>query len=495
VANWLDKTIAYLAPELGLRRLRARAGFEIMRNYEAATSSKSTAWKTAGTSANAASDAALSKVRNNARDLIRNNPYASRAAEIFTAKAIGTGIRARFPKGAEKAFRAWSKRCDFDEQLDLYGLQSLAGRTAFESGEVLVKRVWTRDEKDVAPIRLQLLEPDYVDSTRWGRNGENLILAGVEIDRRGRRVAYWLYDSHPGEVALVPKYLQSRRVDAADILHFYEKRRPGQMRAVSRLAASIMRLRHLDEYQEAEIVRKKIEACFVAFVHGGTSSRPIGEGELDAETGKRSETVSPGMIEYLTQGESVTFGTPSASQGYGDYTAAELHAIAVGAGLTYEQLTGNLEGVTFSSIRAGMQDFRDLIEQYRWIYFVPMFCNRIEEWFLEAAWTAGLIRSRNYEAIWTPPRWRYIEPLKDVQAIKEEIKAGLTSTPAVIRERGEDPEEVLEEIVEDRERRKKKGVAVDTDPGAAAAASSSATNPDAETDEETAEPKKKGDEE
>jgi capsid protein len=64
-----------------------------------------------------------------------------------------------------------------------------------------------------------------------------------------------------------------------------------------------MKLRDLDEYEEAELVRKKIEACFAAFVRTGDGSRTLADSATttDAATGKvtRTETLSPGMIEYL----------------------------------------------------------------------------------------------------------------------------------------------------------------------------------------------------
>jgi lambda family phage portal protein len=148
---------------------------------------------------------------------------------------------------------------------------------------------------------------------------------------------------------------------------------------VPRLASSLMKLRDLDEYEEAELVRKKIEACFAAFVTTGDGSRTLAPSTTDTGSdGKvtRTETVSPGMIEYLRPGEEVTFGSPANSAGYGDYTRTQLHAIAAGAGVTYEQLTGDFSQVNYSSARAGMLEFRELVEIFRWIYFVPMACSR-----------------------------------------------------------------------------------------------------------------------
>lgn len=478
--NWIDKTIGYLAPESGLRRVRARAALGVItksRAYEAARSDRRTGgWKTNSTSANAEIGSALTIARNRSRDLVRNNPYATKAINALVTKSIGTGIRARMPAGVKSKWEAWAKVCDFDEHFDLYGLEMLVARAAYESGEVLIRRIRTRNG-DV-PLQLQILEPDYLDPTRFGPmpNG-NYAIAGVEINPLGQRVAYWLYDQHPGENVLLPRSLFSKRVDASEVIHFYEKRRPGQLRGMPRMASSIIKLRDLDEYEEAELVRKKIEACFVAFVHGGGPNTPLGEATTDTSVtpAKRNETLSPGIIEYLGQNEEVTFGNPSSSSGYGDYTKTQLHAIAAGSGVTYELLTGDLSGVNFSSIRAGQGDFRDMIDQWRWIDFIPVVCNRIESWFLDAAWTAGSIRTRNYAAIWTAPKWPYVDPLKDIQAAKEEVRGGFSSLSEKIRQNGDDPQEVFAEKAAEQEELKKLKVVVDSD--AAVAISGRPANP------------------
>jgi lambda family phage portal protein len=447
-----------LARELVAPWRKAR---EILRAYDAGKSGRRTeGWYAGGGSANGEITPSLSAARNRARDLVRNNPYARRALDTLTAKKVGTGIIARPDKGAAAAWEEFFETCDFEGDLDLAGMQSMMARTADEAGEVLLRRIRTREGR--VPLKLQILEPDYIDTTKFGATqAGNYIIAGVEIDSLGRRQALWLYDRHPGESVLVPRALESRRVEASEIVHFYEKLRPGQLRGFPRLAASMLRLRNLDEYKEAELVRKKIEACFVAFVHGGDPGRPLAEAKTDASTGKRTETLAPGIIEYLGGNETVSFGNPSVA-GDSDFTKEELHAIAVGAGVTYEQLTGDLSGVNFSSIRAGQGDFRDLVDAWRWIFFIPMAMRRVKDWFLEAAYTAGAIRTNRYKFVWTPPAWPYVNPKDDISAIKEEIKGGLQSLSEKIRERGYDPQQVFAEIKEEREQLKKDGIAVDT---------------------------------
>lgn len=495
MANWIDKTVSYISPEAGVRRARARVALEIARAYDAAKSGRRTeGWTVAGGSANTEVSGSLTTLRNRSRDLVRNNPHARRAINTLVAKSVGTGIRGRLAEGAKASWEEFVDTCDFEGDMDFYGLQSLMARCAYESGEVLVRRIRTREGR--VPLQLQVLEPDYLDSSKFGpsNNGDTYIMAGVEVDRLGRRVAYWLYDQHPGDSALLPRRWQSKRVRASEIIHFGRKDRPGQLRFVPELTAAILRLKDYDDWREAIIVKKKIEACFVAFVTGDDPATALGEASTEATTGRRIEGLSPGMFEYVGNNREVTFGNPSSSVD-GGFSKEELHAIAMASGVTYEQMTGDLSGVNYSSIRAGMADFRDLVEMWRWIYFIPMNLRRIYGWFTDAAWTAGSIRSPRYPMIWTPPAWPYVNPVDDIKAAKEEIKGGIQSLSEKIRERGYDPDEVFKEIQKEREMLAELGIKVDTDAGNAPAAPAAASSNDDEEgiDPETGKPKPKTD--
>jgi hypothetical protein len=74
---------------------------------------------------------------------------------------------------------------------------------------------------------------------------------------------------HPGEVTSCTRTrLLSQRVPAERVMHLFERLRPGQIQGVPWFAPAIVKLRDLDESDDAELVRKKIEACFAAFVTG-----------------------------------------------------------------------------------------------------------------------------------------------------------------------------------------------------------------------------------
>ncbi len=485
--NWLDRTIGWISPKRGLARTRARTAAKVMLAYEGArVDRRMSGWFTIDSAANSEIGPALTFLRKRARDLVRNNAYAARAVDELVGHAIGTGItaQARLSDGngngnekgrqgitqqIDKAWRIWIQECDADGQLDFYGLQRLAARSVVEGGECIV-RLRPRYVSDGfhVPFQIQVLEPDYLDLNKTQNTSTGYIIQGVEFDKLGRRIAYWLYPQHPGEV-LIPwitsNMLRSERVDARYVLHIYRKDRAGQVRGVSWFAPVLVSMRDLDEYCEAELVRKKIEACFGAFITSPDAADTVPLGQPQVEDHQLVETMEPGMLRYLRPGEEVTFGAPSGSgSGYKEYMSDVQTRIASGLGLTYEQLTGDLSRVNYSSYRAGLLSFRNNIDAFRWLTFIPMFCAPVRNWFIDLAAASGRIAQPEYGTEWHPPSYGSVDPVKDAEATLARIRTGTQTWEQAVGEEGFDPVEQLAAIKRINEAMDDAGIILDSDP-------------------------------
>ena len=215
----------------------------------------------------------------------------------------------------------------------------------------------------------------------------------------------------------------------------------------------------------AELVRKKIEACFATFVTQPEASEGPALGEVSTSDGQTVETLEPGAIHYLKPGEEVSFAQPSGSgEGYRDFMRDVQTRIASGIGLTYEQLTGDLSNVNYSSYRAGLLSFRNHIDAFRWLTFIPMFCGPVRRWFVDSAFAAGRISRRDYGTEWTPPAYGSVDPERDANALVKRVRSGLLTWPQAVAEEGYDPEEQLLAIKKSNEAFDKAGVVLDCDP-------------------------------
>lgn len=470
--NLLDRVVGFLAPQAGLRRLRARVAADLLgRHYEGAAIGRRTqGWNRGGGDANAVVGPAIEQLRAVARDLVRNNGNAKSARRTITNHVVGWGIVAKpKPKRKQAAdlWKAWAetKACDSDGQNDFYGLQKLVMRTVVESGEVLIRRRFRRPEDGLPiPLQLQVLDPDYLDTlkheTRRNKDGVAFarIIYGVEFDAIGKRAAYWLFREHPG--ADESTAAASVRIPAESILHVYYKDRPGQVRGPSWFAPVLLRFKDHDEFEDATLMKQKIAAC-LAVVVGDLDGSATPLGTADTSQDPQVDSLEPGWIGHVPQGTTVSTIEPPSVRDYSDYTKASLRTIATGLGVTYEDLTGDYTGMPFSAARMSRLSHWDRVEDWRWQMLIPQFCDPVWAWAMEAAGVMGLADAPT--AVWTPPPSPMIDPANEGLAIMRNVRSGISTFSQAIRERGWDPDDFLEEYAADLKRLDRLGIVLDSD--------------------------------
>lgn len=443
------------------------------------------AWMPGNPGAIAAQQAIGHALRAKSRDLVRRNPWANNAIEAFVANAVGTGIKPQslakdeaFRSAVQELFRDWAEEADASGQTDFYGLQALACRAMLEGGECLLRLRPRRLEDGLCvPLQLQLLESEHLplDLNQNLSNG-NVIRAGIEFDALGRRVAYHLYRAHPEEGWLAPAAagdLVPVRVAATEIMHLFRPLRPGQIRGEPWLSRALVKLNELDQYDDAELVRKKTAAMFAGFI-----TRAFPEDNLMGEAGTNAQGIAlaglePGTLQILEPGEDVKFSDPADVGGnYSEFLRNQFRAVASAMGITYEQLTGDLSGVNYSSIRAGLLEFRRRCEMIQHSVLVHQFCRPIWSAWMAQAVLAGAIKApgftnnrRAYVACkWIPQGWQWVDPLKEFQAMLLAIRSGLMSRSEAISTFGYDAEDVDREIAADNARADALGLIFDSDP-------------------------------
>jgi len=129
-------------------------------------------------------------------------------------------------------------------------------------------------------------------------------------------------------------------------------------------------------------------------------------------------------------------------------------------GAAYNGLAQDLEGVNFSSLRMGAIQERDVwMALQEWLIDTllrPLF----EDWLLVSL-ELGVITTPSGRPL--PPerfplyrparfvarRWPWVEPLKDMQTAREAYSLRVKSLSQIIREMGQEPEDVWREIAAD----------------------------------------------
>ena len=233
----------------------------------------------------------------------------------------------------------------------------------------------------------------------------------------------------------------------------------------------MVRLYLLDLYDDAELERKKTAALFAGFVTKKSRDADlpvptkdgIGAFAEDPPPESTLAPVEPGSFQVLEEGEDVTFSTPADVGGsYEAFIWRNLLSIAAGCGVPYADTTSDTSKANYSSDRADQIKFRRRMDQFQHLTLVFQMCRPIwERWFQTAVLSGALpIKPKDFLADpgayvgvkWIPPKWDWVDPLKDRKAIQVALEIGTMARSDAIEMEGEEPEDTDARIAADRKR-------------------------------------------
>lgn len=488
--NIVDKVIGWFSPSAGAMRARARNAIRI---YEGAQPGRrGAAWRATGNSQNTELNFALKPLRDRARELGRNSPVAARMLDIFPAHVVGTGIIPVANTGSDQIdnqvnalWKEWQMTADVTGRQSFYAMQVLAVRSMVEAGEVVCRFIDEAYDDTSVPLKLQLLEADYIDHYRDGigggsaypvlsdkKGGVKRSRLGVALGEYDRWKGLWLWPYHPGEITTVSEIsLTSELVQREDLLHVFKMIRPGQVRGVSWFAPILTTARELADFVDAVNVKARVEACFAGFITNDDSTMPLMDGNasgLQADISlpdAQITTLEPGMLKELRTGQGIAFAQPTTNTQIEPLLLYNLQAMAAGVGCTYDQATGDLRQANYSSLRAGKLDFWRLVSQTQQHIVIPMMCQPVWERFINRAILAGKLRPRRggYPCDWVVPAREAIDPKKDLDAEKNEVRSGRMTMQEFIASKGNNWRTTLNDFSTFFERADELGLVFDTD--------------------------------
>lgn len=432
---------------------------------------------------NTSISSSLTTLRGRSRQAIRNNPLAKSAQGTKTSNMVGTGIRPRFnfednPDLKKEIQELWDDsvpELDWDGTTDFYGQQAIVSNSVFSDGECLAMfRPRNRFADLAVPLQVQLIEADHLDvaySTVLP-NG-NKVRMGIEYSKIGKRVAHWLHKDHPGEMYMDNDGTRVR-VPASEIMHVFDPTRPGQQRGLPSSSTILVKLHEIDQCIDAELVRRKTTALFGGFIRMLGDEDPM---DLIGDPIDNTDDVvglEPGTFPVLKPGQDVVFSDPKDVSGsYIAWMRQQLMDLARGWGITYDQLTGDLSQVNYSSIRAGLLEFRRAIQQEQNKTIIFQFCRPIVQRWLATAVLSGKVlipdylqkKRRYHRAIsWQPQPWPWIDPYKDIMGEILEMRAGAKSYDMLLTERGMDVDSFFAQLVAEYAKIDTHGFVFDSDP-------------------------------
>lgn len=472
----VDKVIGVFNPQAALKRAVARQNLTAFNNvsldYNAASRGRRTSsWRANGSGAISEVSKARNRVRFIGRDMVRNNPIAARVPKVMGQNIIGSGIIPNTVSSDDKTKDRVeglikdhfdSPACDFNGQLDLYGLQALMTEITVVDGECFcIKHMMPNLNEGVLPLQLQVLEADYLDTSKQTVGttvGTSRVVNGIQFDSRGKIEGYWFYQEHPGDV-LFGRMNVSTFYPVERVAHMFRLDRPGQINGISWFAPVAVKVADMHDFSDARLYREKIAGAFTAFVH-----RNMDE-DIPGLTGKKSagnslsnyplEEIEPGMIEHLDHGDQITFGTPPQVDGYKEFWSAQALEISMGLGISYAALTGDMSLGNFSSNRLGWLEDQRFFSAQRAGMINGKLLHPLTRWMKQSINAVQLMRPFDFN--WTAPARDSYDPYKEMKTNIEAVDAGFMSETEVIRGRGRDEQDVHAERLADAVRKSELG--------------------------------------
>lgn len=423
----------------------------------------------------------LETLRGRSRDLSVNNEYARRYLKLLKVNIVGPdgiavsvlGMNADnsvdpISEKIELKFWKWGmdpRLCSVNGQTNWPKIQELAIETVARDGEALV---WFRRGPQFGPyaFQIQLLDIDHLDVNfnSQATNG-NRIVQSVELDSYDRPVAYWIWKNNPSDT-LIPGTNNTRiRIVVEDLKHLYDPERVSQVRGFPWMTPGMVALQHLVKFREATLIAARLSANKQVYYSQGDQTTSYDDDEVDDEGNLTFES-KPGTHEILPRGWEVhklDFAAPT--EQLESFQKNILRGVAAGLGVSYNSLASDLESVNYSSARFGaLEDqamFRSTQHWFINVLIRPVFEEWLKMQLLTNNWGLNLPYSRFEKfsnAQFRPRSWSSVDPVKDINADRLGLEAGLKSWSDVIAKSGRDPEEVMQQIAKDKRRMEELGI-------------------------------------
>lgn len=471
--GFLDSVITAISPAAGYRREAWRQALDELRGYDAAGHGRLNAgWRAFNESAELTDRYSRDVLRARARDLERNSDIEQSVIHAFKRNVVGKGykLQAKTENEAlngeiEKLWKQWCKKtnCDVTASQSFNQMIRMAvTRKKVDGGILFVKR-YTGD--GLVPFKIQMIEVDELDATAAvPRHKGDTVVGGVEYNAARRAVGYFIqqYDVE-GWKMTTPVY-----IEAKDVIPYWTKTRPSQLREVSDMATTITRIRDVNEFITAVSVKERIAACLAVFIKKSTPTGGFGRTGVVDQDGKityEGKSLTPGMIKEMNAGDSIETVEPKgAGSDATQFLKMQWRLIGAGQGLSYEATSRDMSDSTYSSARQGANEDEDTFAEE--IELLMEVMSEIYETFVISCYLTGLLhmpgfwdKKADYMAhTWVKSPKKWIDPAKEANATKTALATGQRTFQDMEAEQGKDWKEAIDEMAEVLEYGRKAGI-------------------------------------
>jgi len=493
VGSLVDRVVEAFSPAAAVRRAGARQALDVLasgRAHESSSPSRLRKFFTDGLGPNGIVLQGAAQLRAQARHMERNNDVARGILRTMVNNVVGpTGIgiepqprrkdgsiHEEYAAQLRELYRDWVQKPEVTGLFHWSAAQRMACRAWLRDGEAfaqeLIGPVPYLSHGTRVPYSLELFESDMVPLTY--SEGDR-VQQGIERNAWGRPTSYWVYRSHPiepgGPIMLSRQDLKP--ISADRVIHLALRDRIGQMRGITEFASIIARLEDIKDYEQSERIAAKVAASLTAYVKKTSPDGYDASNQSLDEEGRpigRDMRMSPGMIiDGLSVGEEIgLIDSKRPNPNVVTFRQGQLRAVAAGVGASYSSIAKSYDG-TFSAQR------QELVEQ--WINYATLTDEFTGQW-VQPVWN-GFVRAAALSGVAPVPRdvkpgtendalyiaqaMPWIDPMKEAEAMAALVKNGFASEVEVMRKRGVNPRDLLEQVTQWRKETASRGLVFSSD--------------------------------
>ena len=487
--NIFDKAIETVAPVHALKRAAARKTLSVINSGYGDGGASHTKKSMRGFTATSKSplqdiDANHKTLVSRSRSLYMTAPIAASAIKTTVTNVVGSGLKLKsridyeflgmteeqaeaWEAKVEREFELWasSRKCDALKLNSFYEMQGVMFMGQLLNGDGFCLNKYEQPTAAMPyGLRLQLLEGDrvctppamtarFTNDLNYGVNPDNgnKIYSGIEVDKNGATVAYWICNQYPYNGGFEnSEPLKWHRVEMygaqsgrQNIIHIFDAERAEQRRGVPMLAPVIEELKQLKRYTDAELMAAVISGMFTVFVKTAAPSteNPFGQGFPAAAQSVDNDIndyqLGNGAIVALNEGESIDIADPKRPNTAFDAFVNSLcknigSALEIPQELLLKSFTSS-----YSASRAALLEAWKMFRKRReWLS--KEFCQPVYELFLTEAIALGRIKAEGFfkDAIirkaWCGADWNgaamgMVDPVKEVQAAAMRVDNGFST--------------------------------------------------------------------
>lgn len=436
-----------------------------LRMYDAANQDRLTAsWDTNPWTIDQIIYTQLERLRSRSREQARNNTHIGRfinclqtnivGAVGFLVKSMVVDSKGNPDKLARQVIvKNWNL---FEESVDLLSMEHIIMSSMVTDGEAFL--LLERDKgRRLVP---RLIDPALID-INYNRNetGKNIIKFGIEYDSLKRPVRYYLNSDfsihHPMVGNTGHANIKRTSIEATNMIHVFRKIWVGQTRGIPWASIALGDLFQLGRYKTAAVTAARIGAAKMGFFTNEDGE----EYEGDEEGGEFTVNAEAGTFENIGNKHFEAFDPTYPAGEFKVFLSTALQAISAGVGIDAHTFSNDYTQVNYSSARVAMLETREYYKTLQtWLsrcLFRPLFDGWLARELIMGRLSIGSVtfnRGLDYyrSARFQGRRWDWVDPAKEIGAKEKAYFLRITSLSQIIRERGDDPEEVFQEIAEEK---------------------------------------------